>query len=225
MGRRPRRSCRRARCLTEARRFELAPAVLHRFVTERLDHLGPVEQTQPLLWAESVLDIAVLEDLAQAASSPMFADDVSGNAILRARTGKEKRERRAQQACESLHHGDCILASVRRKSTEGRFAERVVHGVDDAGADETIVIWIERKQGALWAVGRAVNPQHRPSQEPRRDDYIFEGYELDDALAAANDALEDDASVSERDGRPEHLKPFTRAELLKPLENWFFGRK
>ena len=114
---------------------------------------------------------------------------------------------------------------MRRKSTQGRFAERVVHGVDDAGVEETIVIWIERKQGALWAVGRAVNPQHRASDEPRRDDYLFEGYELEDALSAANDALEDDVEVSERDGRPENLKPFTRNELLKPLENWFFGRR
>jgi hypothetical protein len=114
---------------------------------------------------------------------------------------------------------------VRRKSTEGRFAERVVHGVDDAGASETIVIWIERKEGALWAVGRAVNPEHRASDEPRRDDYVFEGYELDDALEAANGALEDDLSVSESDGRAENLKPFTRGELLKPLERWFFGRR
>ena len=87
------------------------------------------------------------------------------------------------------------------------------------------MIWIERKQGALWGVGRAVNPQHRPSDEPRSDDYLFEGYELEDALTAANDALEDDVSVSEKDGRPEHLKPFTRAELLKPLERWFFGHR
>jgi hypothetical protein len=114
---------------------------------------------------------------------------------------------------------------VRPKSTEGRFAERVVHGVDDTGADETIVIWIERRQGALWAVGRAVNPQHRSSHAPRLDDYVFEGYELDDALEAANDALEDDLSVSERDGRPENLRPFTRGELLKPLEAWFFGHR
>jgi hypothetical protein len=113
---------------------------------------------------------------------------------------------------------------VRRKSTAGRFAERIVHGVDDAGAEETVAIWIERKQGALWAVGRAVNLQHRSSDEPRRDDYLFEGYELDDALVAANEALEDDLSVSERDGRSEHLKPFTRGERLKPLERWFFGR-
>jgi hypothetical protein len=120
---------------------------------------------------------------------------------------------------------DCILAFVRRKSTEGRFAERVVHGVDDAGAPETIVIWIERKEGALWAVGRAVNPENRSSHEPRRDDYVFEGYELEDALETANTTLEDDLSVSERDGREENLKPFTRGELLKPLERWFFGRR
>ncbi|MGZ4373040.1 MAG: hypothetical protein ACXVRQ_12720 [Gaiellaceae bacterium] len=114
---------------------------------------------------------------------------------------------------------------MRRKTTEGRFAERVVHGVDDAGAQETIVIWIERKQGAIWAVGRAVNLENRASDEPRRDDYLFEGYELEDALDVANGALEDDLTVSESDGRPENLKPFTRGELLKPLERWFFGRR
>jgi hypothetical protein len=113
---------------------------------------------------------------------------------------------------------------VRRKSTAGRFAERVLIGVDDAGAEERVVIWIERKPGALWAVGRAVNPQHRPSDEPRRDDYVFEGYELDDALEAANSTLEDDVSVSEQDGREAKVKPFLRRELLKPLERYFFGK-
>ena len=85
-------------------------------------------------------------------------------------------------------------------------------------------MWIERKQGGVWAVGRAVNPQHRPSDEPRRDDYLFEGYELDDALEKANDCLEDDLDVSEKDGRGERVRPFTRSELLKPLERWFFSR-
>jgi hypothetical protein len=113
---------------------------------------------------------------------------------------------------------------VRKKDTSARFAERVLHGVDDAGADERIVIWVERRPGALWAVGRAVNPQHRPSDEPRRDDYLFEGYELEDALEAANAALEDDVSVLEQDGRNERIPPFKRAEVLKPLERWFFGR-
>ena len=114
---------------------------------------------------------------------------------------------------------------MRRRSQSGRFAERILAGVDDTGAEERVVIWIERKQGALWAVGRAVNPQHRASDQPRRDDYVFEGYELDDALEAANSTLEDDVSVLEQDGRPTKVRPFVRGELLKPLENYFFGRK
>ena len=104
------------------------------------------------------------------------------------------------------------------------YAEREVEGVDDAGAPERIVIWVERRPGALWAVGRAVNPQHRASVEPRTDDYVFEGYELDDVLEQANAILEDDVYVSEQDGRSGRIRPFTRAELLAPLERWFFGR-
>ncbi len=114
---------------------------------------------------------------------------------------------------------------MRKKEPSARFAERILHGVDDAGAEERIVIWVERRPGALWAVGRAVNPQHRPSDEPRRDDYLFEGYELEDALEAANTALEDDVSVLEGDGRAERVLPFRREELLRPLERWFFGRR
>ena len=104
------------------------------------------------------------------------------------------------------------------------FAQRVVGGVDDGGARETIVIWIERKPGAVWSVGRAVNPQHRPSEEPRREDYVFEGYELEDAIECANSTLEDDCRVSADDGRAASLEPFAREELLRPLERWFFGR-
>jgi hypothetical protein len=111
-----------------------------------------------------------------------------------------------------------------RKPSSLRFAEREVHGVDDAGQSERIVIWIERLPGALWAVGRAVNPQYRPSDEARKHDYVFQGYELSDALVAANETLEDDARVSEQDGRDERIKPFVREELLRPLERWFFGR-
>jgi hypothetical protein len=113
---------------------------------------------------------------------------------------------------------------VRRRGAAGRFAERVIRGVDDRGQEERIVVWIERREGAVWSVGRAVNPQLRPSDEPRHDDYVFEGYELEDALEHANDVLEDDLRVSEDDGRPQHVRPFTRPELLGPLERWFFGR-
>ena len=114
---------------------------------------------------------------------------------------------------------------MRRTSREGRFAERVVSGVDDLGVEERIVIWIERKPGGLWAVGRAVNPQHRPSDAPRPDDYLFEGFELEDALERANEALEDDVRVSSDDGRAADAKPFVRSEILGPLERWFFGRR
>lgn len=113
---------------------------------------------------------------------------------------------------------------MKRSRASGRFAERELRGVDDQGAEERVVVWIERKQGALWAVGRAVNPQLRPSVEPRADDYVFEGYELEDALDVANATLEDDVRVLEDDGRDVDAKPFTRKELLKPLERWFFGR-
>jgi len=111
-----------------------------------------------------------------------------------------------------------------KKPSAARFAEREVHGVDDRGEAERIVIWIERLPGATWAVGRAVNPQHRPSDEARSDDYLFQGFELSDALVAANEALEDDAVVSEQDGSGAKVRPFVREELLGPLERWFFGR-
>jgi hypothetical protein len=111
-----------------------------------------------------------------------------------------------------------------RKKSAVRFAEREVHGVDDRGEAERVVIWIERLPGALWAVGRAVNPQYRRSDEARRDDYVFQGYELADALEAANAALEDDVRVSEQDGTDAKVRPFVREELLRPLERWFFGR-
>ena len=86
------------------------------------------------------------------------------------------------------------------------------------------MIWIERKPGAVWAVGRAVNPQHRNTDEPRADDYVFEGYELGDALEKANEVLEDDVRVLEEEGRTAKVQPFKRDEVLRPLERWFFGR-
>ena len=60
--------------------------------------------------------------------------------------------------------------------------------------------------------------------KPRPDDYVFEGYELEDALEAANGTLEDDVACSRRTaGRAR--APFKREEMLKPLERWFFGSR
>jgi hypothetical protein len=114
---------------------------------------------------------------------------------------------------------------VRRNTSDGRCAERVLAGVDDSGREERIVIWLERKQGGVWAVGRAVDPQLRSNDEPRHDEWLFEGYELGDALEAANAALEDDVSVLENDGAALDVKPFTRKEVLPVLERFFFGRR
>jgi hypothetical protein len=111
---------------------------------------------------------------------------------------------------------------MRRSSAAARYAERVLEGVDAEGASERIVIWIERKEDGVWAVGRAVNPQHRPSDEPRPDDYVFDGYELGDALKHANEALEDDVVVLDGDGVSARVAPFTRKEILPRLERWFF---
>lgn len=104
------------------------------------------------------------------------------------------------------------------------FAERTIRGVGDDGAAEVVAIWIERKPGAVWAVGRAVDLSQRPDGLVRPDDYVFEGYEMGDALAAANAALDADLDVSAEEGKPQSVAPFTDAELLAPLERWFFGR-
>ena len=101
----------------------------------------------------------------------------------------------------------------------------MLRGIDDAGREERIVIWIERKEGALWAVGRVVNQQHRASDESRDHDWLFQGYELGDALQAANEALEDDVEVLEQDGVGGSVKPFTRKEVLPVLERFFFGSR
>ena len=106
-----------------------------------------------------------------------------------------------------------------------RFAERVLHGIGEDGSRDEIVIWIERRPGAVWAVGRAINPSHRATRAPRPDDYVFEGYELGDALEAANGALLDDLRISVEEGVSERIDPFAEDELLKPLERWFFGHE
>jgi hypothetical protein len=111
-----------------------------------------------------------------------------------------------------------------RRASSGVFAQRVVLGVDDAGVEERILIWIERQTGAVWAVGRCVNPEFPPGSGGTKD-YVFHGYELDDALEHANSTLTDDLHVSNGDGREQAVDPFTREELLKPLERWFFGRR
>ena len=99
----------------------------------------------------------------------------------------------------------------------------MLDGFDEAGNPERVVLWIERREDGLWAVGRAVNPQHRQTDEPRADDYVCEAWELEDALEQANAALEDDVVVLETDGELRHrVPPFTRKEIVPRLERLFF---
>jgi hypothetical protein len=107
--------------------------------------------------------------------------------------------------------------------TDGRFAERTLHGIDDSGRTETISLWIDWLAGGQWGVGRAVNAAHRENPLlPREDDWLFRGYEMGDALEAANEALMTDLAVSAADGRNEHVRPFEEHELRRRLERWFF---
>lgn len=103
-----------------------------------------------------------------------------------------------------------------------RFAQRSLTGIDEEGNEERILIWIEYKPDAVWSVGRVVNSHLRPTDEPRDDDYVFEGFELNDAIAEANGALADDLRVSSEEGIEQEVPLFTRDEILERLERWFF---
>ena len=106
---------------------------------------------------------------------------------------------------------------------KARFAERSVRGRDDGGAPEVVTLWIDRLPGAVWSVGRAVNVEQRENAAPRPEDEIFSGYEMADALRAANDALESDLDASEdNDDHNIGVRPFVESELAKHLERWFF---
>src|SRR5262249_14679486 len=160
-----------------------------------------------------------LEHLSEWTAFCMLADHVGRHALLLARAREQERERIAEKPCQEV---DCILGPMSRPSGAMRFAERRLAGVDDGGVPEAIVIWIERRPGALWAVCRCVNPQLRPEGVAHT---IFEGYELEDALESANGALRDDVRVLEQYRRRSDVTEFAREELLKPLERWFFGHE
>ena len=213
---------RRARCRL-ADELEHAAGVEDQVVTELVHDLGPVEQPLDLLRSDAVGDVVIVQDLGERPAAMVLADDVLRDPLLCLRTSREERKRAPDRVDES-HSGPSIVGSVKAPASAGRFAERIVDGRDDGGRSERVVIWIERRPGAIWAVGRQVNPQHRETESPREDDYLWQGHELDDCLEAANGALEDDAVVSEELGSPQTVKPFHRSELLKPLEKFFFGR-
>jgi hypothetical protein len=104
------------------------------------------------------------------------------------------------------------------------FAQRRIRGMADDGGGENVTIWIERRAGAVWAVGRAVSLEERPDGRVHPDDYVFDGFEMGDAVAAANQALDSELEIAAGDAIEQTVDPFTEDELRAPLERWFFGR-
>ncbi len=105
-----------------------------------------------------------------------------------------------------------------------RFAERVVRGLSEDGSPQETVVWIERRPGALWAVGRVADQRSRQAATTRLGDYVFEGSKLAEVLAAANGTLRDELAIAKAAGVETEVPPFTDAELLGPLDRWMFGR-
>lgn len=95
---------------------------------------------------------------------------------------------------------------------------------DERGV-ESVLIWIEHREDGSWAVGRASDLVQRANAEPRDSDYVFTGFDMDDAIDEANGALEDDVVASERDGIQAQVSPFLRRDLEEPLNEWFWGRR
>ncbi len=108
------------------------------------------------------------------------------------------------------------------KTTRKHFAERTLSGLDDAGRREEVRIWIDWLPGGIWGVGRVVDQSARENPRLlREDDWVFRGYEMQDALEAANAALSADLDVSREVGEPAAAPPFSEAELRPRLERWF----
>ena len=62
-------------------------------------------------------------------------------------------------------------------------------------------IWIDWLPGGIWGVGRVVDLSSRENPSlVREDDWVFRGYEMQDALEAANAALSADLDVSREVG-------------------------
>jgi hypothetical protein len=175
-----------------------------------------VEQGADLQWIGAVRDEGVGEDVLQIAAALDLADDVVYEQLLLAGA-----EETLEKVVRVAHHRQ--YTGMEPEAEVTRFADRTVRGRDDRGEAEIVTIWIDRRPGALWSVGRAVNIANREQPAPRRDDEIWSGYELGDALGVANDALEADLDASDdNDDHNVQLKPFTEGELKARLERWFF---
>ena len=188
-----------------------------------MDQLRPVEQPLDLLGRAAVRDVRVLEDLVERPAALVLADHVLREPLLDSASGTAG-TRTLPPECSLRPTGRLYSRGVKAQAGRGASHRGSSKGGTTSGALERVLIWIERRPGAVWAVGRIVDPSTARRDEPREDDYLWQGFELEDCLEAANLALEDEVVVSEEDGGDENARPFRREELLEPLERYFFGR-
>ena len=107
----------------------------------------------------------------------------------------------------------------------GASPERLLHGVGVDGSREEAMIWIERRTGPTWAVGRAIDFRNCSIPEPRDDDYVFEAMRWVTPSRPRTTRWPMDLVVSSEEGIDESVPRFTEEDLLKPLERWFFGHE
>ncbi len=108
-------------------------------------------------------------------------------------------------------------------SEQKHYAVRHVEGRDESGEHEQVSIWIDRDTEGAWRVGRAVDQRRREFVGPDARDVVFTGYEMQDALAAANGALEDDLAASADTGvSNDGVLVFTETELQDHLTRHLF---
>ncbi len=176
-------------------------------LAESVDDVSPREHPLLLLGAQAVLDVGILRGSRRRRRfAPVLAQEVGDDVLPPSadvrRTGT--RTDSAKRSRGSSTGAGLYSRVVQVSADRGRFAERVLQGIDDAGNEERVVIWIERGRARIWAVGRAVNrAAAQRDRAPRQDDYIFEGYDSSRTrLEQANFLrVEDDLTVSEADGR------------------------
>ena len=103
------------------------------------------------------------------------------------------------------------------------YVERVVEGRDDAGREERIVIWIERRPGAVWAVGRTVNRSSRAAPEPHEEDYSAGLRARRRARGRERDARGRLRRLRGRRPRRQASGRSAARSCSRPLERFFFG--
>ena len=161
---------------------------------------------------EAVLHVAVLEDLGEA--RPRSCSRITYAAT---RSSAVERWKRNEKRSRNAIAGRLYPLSMRRKLVRrGRCAERMLRGVDDAGARSAIVIWIERKAGAR--LGR--RPRGQPAAPAERRAAArrlpLRGLRARGrARGGERRARGRRRACSRRTARPGRVKPFTRKEVLR----------